>query len=209
MATMFYHENFRRLYRAEADCYAYSSSSFHPYMAYDISTPANFITIDGTTRVLLAASSMSSASNAMGNMYAVQAKLLAYRTFGYDSINAVYSTTWKPFTLGNYSGSWNSIDVPQNRVSVDDYALSSTAMNTTSGTGSLTSQVPTVTITNVSNSPMTFNYIAFTPKLLARASKTVTGTNTYGFFMWAYILDSAATLQPGDTYTISFSPWAS
>lgn len=66
-----------------------------------------------------------------------------------------------------------------------------------------------MTITNVSNSPITFNYIALTPQLLARASKTTTSTNTYGFFMWAYILDSAVTLQPGDTYTISFSPWAS
>lgn len=40
-------------------------------MAYDISTPANFITIDGTTRVLLAASGGNSSSNPMGNMYAV------------------------------------------------------------------------------------------------------------------------------------------
>jgi len=137
MATMFYHENFRRLYRAEVNYY-YSSSYYYPYMAYDVSTPANFIAIDGTTRVLLAFSSGTNTSNVMAYMYTVQAKLLSYRTSGVNPINTVYSTTWKPFTLGNYSGSWDSIDVPQNRVSVDNYSLSSTAM-TQIGSGSSTS----------------------------------------------------------------------
>lgn len=207
MATMFYHENFRRLYRAEVNYY-YSSNYYYPYIAYDVSSPVNFIAVDGTTRVLLASDYQSNSNDAIAWTLSVQAKLLSYRTYGISAIDTVYSTTWKAFTLGNYSGSWDSIDVPQNKISVNDYALSSTAMSTT-GTTSLSSQVPTMTITNVSNSPMTFNYIAFTPRLLTRTSKSNTSTLYHGFFMWAYILDSAATLQPGDTYTISFSPWAS
>jgi len=213
MGTMWYHSNFKNLYRASATCFNYNSS-YIPYIYIPTSAMpsdqnTSFIDTSSVGWNCIRPSSTSTTSSYMTYMttfaYEVLLSILRFKYGSYDTGQT--ASLNNSFSVGYYTGEWegmNTLSGTKSNISVTaiglDYAASNSTYLLTHN-----AQRPVITFTNNSSSEQEINYIAYRLfNAQASSSSTSSPSSTKTFLMWVYQLDSSITIPPLGTVSIAF-----